>query len=181
MVKVAAGAILLATASCAVASSADIRTSSPANQVPDRTAGKVPDLRLESLDGDMFTLSDHVGSSVILMSFWATWCAPCLEELPHLEALYQQRKNDGLLVVAISMDEPSTMAQVVPTARRLGLTMPVLIDSQGRAARLYNHEKDAPKTVIINKQGQIAYQAKGYIPGDELKLAQKIHKLLQVP
>lgn len=144
-------------------------------------ASKLPDFTLETIDGGEFTLSDHLGDKVVVMSFWATWCMPCLAELPHLEDLYQEEKDNGLMIVALSMDEPTTVAEVAPTAQRLGLTLPVALDTEQRAVRLYNRARSAPMTVVIDKKGRIVHASAGYNPGDEVSLAEEVRGLLSAP
>jgi len=165
---------------CAVAPSAPpvAPASAPAEAAPPSDAARLPDFTLETIDGQRFTLSEHVGREVIVLSFWATWCAPCLQELPHLEELYQAERERGLLVVAVAMDEPSSVAEVAPTARRLGLTMPVVLDGEQRAVRLYNRSRNAPMTVVIDRRGQLVHAAPGYEPGDEDALAEEVRALL---
>jgi peroxiredoxin len=153
----------------------------PASAVPaeaQRADARLPDFSLATIDGETFTLSEHVGREVIVLSFWATWCVPCIAELPHLEELYQAEKERGLLVVAVAMDEPSSIAEVAPTARRLGLTMPVVLDGQQQAVRLYNRSRSAPMTVVIDRQGAIVRSTAGYNPGDEERLAEEVRALL---
>lgn len=141
-------------------------------------AAELPDFTLDTIDGERFRLSDHVGKEVIVLSFWATWCMPCLAELPHLEELYQAEKPQGLMVVAISMDEPTSVSEVGPTARRLGLTMPVVLDTEQRAVRLYNRARSAPFTVVIDRGGRIVSSSAGYAPGDEEALTTQVRALL---
>ncbi len=172
---------LLLTAACAQSQKASEpakTTDSKSSPATKSTAAKLPDFTLETIDGSQFTLSDHVGRDVIVMSFWATWCGPCKVELPHLDALYNEEKENGLVIVALAMDEPTTVAEVAPTAQRLGLTMPVALDTNQRAVALYNRSRSAPMTVVIDKQGRIVHQAAGYNPGDEVKLAQAVRTLL---
>lgn len=151
----------------------------PAEKAASTQASELPDFTLSTTEGERFTLSDHVGKDVIVLSFWATWCAPCLTELPHLEALYQAEKDNGLLIAAISMDEPSSVAEVAPTAARIGLTMPVLLDTDQRAVQLYNRSRNAPMTVVIDKTGKIVRASAGYEVGDEVKLAAEVRTLLK--
>lgn len=159
---------------CATGSSS--RSSAEPAAVP--AASTLPDFRLQTIDGDRFVLSDHVGRDVIVLSFWATWCKPCLAELPHLSEMYDELNRDGLVVVAVSMDEPNTQSEVAPTARRLRLQMPVVIDAEQRAVRLYNKGRDAPLTVVIDRSGNIVQSQAGYHPGDEAKLKTKLEALL---
>lgn len=150
-------------------------TKSGTNAAPSRA---LPDFSLETVEGETFTLSDHVGRDVIVMSFWATWCRPCLVELPHLDALYQAEKERGLVIVAVAMDEPSTVAEVAPTAARLGLTMPVVLDTNQQAVSLYNRSRNAPMTVVIDRGGEVVRSSPGYNPGDEETLADEVRALL---
>lgn len=144
-----------------------------------KTAATLPDFTLETLEGEEFVLSEHVGKEVIVLSFWATWCNPCLAELPHLSDLYQAHKDKGLLIVAVSMDEPKTQAEVASTVQRLGLDMPVVLDTEQQAIRLYNRGRDAPMTVVIDRAGKIVKAQAGYNPGDEKLLAEQLQKLLK--
>jgi peroxiredoxin len=163
--------LLLLGAACA--------SSAPTAPKAENTSGaKLPDFSLETIDGETFTLSEHVGREVIVMSFWATWCVPCLAELPHLEKLYVAEKDRGLVVVAVSMDEPTTQSEVAPTARRIGLTMPVVLDTDQLAVRLYNGQRNAPMTVVIDRAGKIVRSSPGYQPGDEEALATEVRALL---
>ena len=180
---------------CAASSPASAPSSSPAGEKaepvkqgsssggsetaePTKTSAVLPDFTLETTEGERFRLSDHVGSKVIVMSFWATWCNPCMAELPHLDEIYQDEKENGLLIVAVAMDEPGTVAEVAPTAARLGLTMPVVLDTDQRAVRLYNRSRDAPRTVVINRKGEVVRSSAGYNPGDEEKLRAEVRVLL---
>lgn len=142
------------------------------------TSAALPDFSLETVDGETFTLSDHVGRDVIVMSFWATWCRPCLVELPHLDELYRAEKERGLIIVAVAMDEPTTVSEVAPTVARLGLTMPVVVDSDQQAVSLYNRSRNAPMTVVISRQGEVVRSSPGYNPGDEEVLAEEVRILL---
>ena len=142
------------------------------------SSSTLPDFTLETVEGDRFRLSEHVGEKVIVMSFWATWCNPCMAELPHLDEIYQDEKDNGLLIVAVAMDEPGTVAEVGPTAARLGLTMPVVLDTDQRAVRLYNRTRDAPRTVVIDRKGTVVRSSAGYNPGDEEKLRKEVQGLL---
>ncbi len=176
--------LIVALGGCATSSTGTkaegtpVASTSVSDSAPAAAAANLPDFTLETTEGDQFTLSDHVGKEVIVLSFWATWCKPCLAELPHLDSLYQAEKENGLTIVAISMDEPTSQAEVAPTAARLGLTMPVLLDTEQLAVSLYNRSRNAPMTVVIDKQGKVVRASAGYNPGDEDKLAVEVRTLL---
>ena len=172
--------LIVALAGCATSPAGPAKSEGAKGEAPapSASAAKLPDFTLETVDGERFTLSEHVGDKVIVMSFWATWCQPCLAELPHLDALYQQEKDNGLLIVAVSMDEPTSQAEVAPTVARLGLSMPVVLDTEQRAVALYNRSRNAPMTVVIDRGGQVVRASAGYNPGDEERLAEEVRGLL---
>lgn len=139
-------------------------------------AGGTPDFALRDTEGRTVRLSDHRGK-VVLLNFWATWCVPCAAELPHLQRLYETYDQD-LVVLAISMDGPESVANVAPQARRYGLTFPVLLDEETRVAGIYNPKRAAPYTVLIAADGTIANRRQGYSAGDEVALEAEIQALV---
>jgi peroxiredoxin len=136
------------------------------------------DFTLRDLDGKQVHLSDF-GGKVVLLDFWATWCAPCAAELPQLEALYERKMNDGFVVLGIAMDGPESVAQVVPFARRYNLTFPTLLDEETRVVNVYNPKRVAPMTVLIDRRGIIARVRNGYNAGDEKLIADDVANLLK--
>ncbi len=141
-------------------------------------SGQASDFALRDVDGRTVHLSDYLGKNVVVINFWATWCAPCMGEMPHLERLYKAYKDQGLVVLGISMDGPESIANVAPTVRRLGLSYPVLLDEDTRVVGSYNPKKDAPYNVLIGRDGTIAKAKVGYSAGDEVTLEADIKKLL---
>ncbi|MFT3836365.1 MAG: TlpA disulfide reductase family protein [Myxococcaceae bacterium] len=143
-----------------------------------RAASALPDFELNTVDGDTARLSDHLGRDVVLLAFWDTWCEPCKTELPHLNRIYQAKKDQGFVVFAISMDDPSTAMQVAPYVHEAGFTFPVLLDPNNKAANLYNTHKSAPYTVLIGRDGSIAQEGAGFDPATVKPMEERIEKLL---
>jgi len=135
------------------------------------------DFALADTEGRTVRLSDHRGQ-VVLLNFWATWCVPCAAELPHLQRIYEQYKDRGFVVLAVSMDGPESVANVAPQARRHGLTFPVLLDEDTRAVGAYNPKRSAPFTVLIGRDGSIAGTREGYSAGDERAMEAEVQALL---
>ena len=128
----------------------------------------VTDFTLNDVDGNSVSLSEYAGKGKpVIISFWATWCKPCIAEMPHLQQIYERNKA---VVLAISLDGPETEADVAPFVKSKGFTFPVLIDTETRAASLYTPRRAAPFTVIINKSGKIVKRREGFNPGDEVQL-----------
>lgn len=136
------------------------------------------DFTATDVDGNTFHLSDHIGKQVVLIDFWATWCSPCLAEMPHLERLQDKYKKDGLLVVAVSMDGPESIADVPAFAKRNQMNFPVLLDQDSSIASIYNPRKSAPLSAIIDRSGRITAIREGYSPGDEVYVEKDVEKAL---
>jgi peroxiredoxin len=140
-------------------------------------AVNVPTLGLQDIDGRMQYLSDHIGQKVVVMSFWATWCQPCRQELLVLQELYDKHR-DRLEVLAISTDGPETQAGVRSFVRQHNLTFQVLLDSETRAAALYNPRKQMPMMHIFDKSGRIVYSHATFQPGEAAALRARILRVL---
>lgn len=97
-----------------------------------------------------------------LLSFWAHWCAPCLEELPTLNQLGEQWQNASLQIMTVNIDDPKT--ESFESARRFltenEVTLPTLFDRDGVIQKAFN-VKDVPQHFLINPEGQIVWQAVG--------------------
>ncbi|MFI5299209.1 MAG: TlpA disulfide reductase family protein, partial [Polyangiales bacterium] len=128
------------------------------------------DFTLVDVNGNPVSLSQYLGKGAVLIDFWATWCKPCMAELPHLQRMYDARRKDGFVVLAVSMDGPETEAEVVPTVRMLGYTFPVLLDPETRAKSLYNPRGAAPYSVLIDRHGRVFKRREGFNAGDERSL-----------
>lgn len=139
--------------------------------------GRASDFALRDTEGRTVRLSDHRGK-VVLLNFWATWCTPCAAELPHLQRLYETYADQGLVILAISMDGPETVANVIPHARRYGLTFPVLLDEETRVVGMYNPKRAAPFNVLVGRDGVVEMTREGYSAGDEIAMEADVQALL---
>ena len=110
-----------------------------------------PEVELSDLSGRPARLRDLRGR-VVLLNFWATWCAPCREEMPALELLAQELGPQGLTVVGVNAKEPRP--QVEAFVRQHGLRFPVLLDADGRAGRAYQVFA-LPATFVVDRRGSL--------------------------
>lgn len=111
------------------------------------------DFTLEALNGDKVSLSSFRGK-VVLLSFWATWCGPCKQEMPEMQALYQKLRGRGFEVVAVDlMEDKATVSDFV---KKNGYTFPVLLDTAGEVGGggLYD-ARAIPTNYILDKAGKI--------------------------
>ncbi len=117
-----------------------------------------PDFSLMDLSGKRAELAEFRGQYVLL-NFWATWCPPCVEEMPSMDVLYQRYRHRGFVVVAISSD-----VEGAPVVRgfieKLGVSFPILLDSEQRVSNAYG-AKNLPVSFLLDRQGNIIAAAQG--------------------
>jgi peroxiredoxin len=144
----------------------------------DITGRKAPNFKLVNLDGKYVELNKETGNGPVLLSFWATWCKPCLEEMVEFNKIYEQYKDKGFSLLAISTDTEKSVAKVKPYIKSKGYTFPVLFDTNSEVARKY-YAQQMPYTILIDKSGNIVYSHLGYMKGDEQKVEKLISELLE--
>ncbi len=138
-------------------------------------AGTLPDFSLSDINGQQFHAREHVGKEVMVISFWATWCAPCKQLLTKLSKI--KTDHPAIRVVAISIDDSSTMVGVRPYIMGKKFDFTVLLDSDGKVVRMFDPQMKVPVTVVVDKTGAIVYSRIGYLPGDEKEIQKTIEDL----
>lgn len=119
--------------------------------VPAKVDFPAPDLSFIDLGTDPVSLSDYRGS-VVLVNLWATWCPPCREEMPTLQAFYEEYKSEGFVLIAI--DQGETLPQVLPFVKELKLTFPIWLDYTSDAGRAFE-TMNLPSSYVIDRTGQV--------------------------
>ena len=136
---------------------------------------QAPDFTLRSAEGRNLRLQEQRGQ-VVLVNFWASWCAPCKQEMPHLNRLYDKYRSSGFTLLAVNIDDnPSHGAA---TAARWGLKFPVLLDADKTVTRLYDLGS-MPATVLIDRDGRVRYLHRGYREGVEEAYERQIRELVK--
>ena len=118
-----------------------------------------PDFALSDLDGKKVSVSDYKGNPLII-NFWATWCIPCIQEMPDLEKLYKERKKDGLELLMINAKESTEV--VKKYIEEGGYSFRVLLDENGDVMRKYQ-VFGLPSTFFIDKKGVVQYYYMGQL------------------
>lgn len=137
--------------------------------------GPAPDFTLASKNGNNIRLQEQLGD-VVLINFWASWCGPCREELPHLETLQQEYADLGFTILAVNVDEDPSKADIL--LNDIPVSFPVLFDVNDDVSKLYK-VKAMPTTVIVDRDGNQRLLHHGYKSGDEVKYKQAVKALLR--
>ncbi len=111
-----------------------------------------PSFRLPSSTG-LVSLDEYRKKKIVLINFWATWCPPCVQEMPSLENLKKMMEGKDFELLAINIDEDNWVA-IRRFEKRVPVTMPILVDPEGQVASLYGVEM-LPQSFLISKEGKI--------------------------
>ena len=120
------------------------------NYSPLETGLPAPNFTFPGLDGKMVSLSDYRGT-VVLVNIWATWCPPCVDEMPSMERLYKELKGENFEILAVSIDALGTKA-VAPFMGKYNLSFPALMDPDGTIQSMYQ-TTGVPESFIVNQEG----------------------------
>jgi peroxiredoxin len=134
-----------------------------------------PDFSLHAMSGPNMRLKDQRGR-VVMVNFWATWCAPCQQEMPQLNRLYQKYRSSGFVLLGVNVDDDSSKAADLAT--KLGITFPVLLDADKTVSKLYD-VSTMPSTMLIDRDGKVRYVHRGYLAGYEDAYEKQIRELLK--
>lgn len=144
-------------------------------QAGEAVGSAAPDFTLKAQGGGNLRLSEHRGE-VILLNFWASWCGPCRQEMPLLDALHQRYGELGFSVLGVNVDkEPAKAAQLL---RDIPVNFPVLLDDQGSVSASYDVSA-MPTTILIDRDGNMRYLHRGFKPGYEDTYEQQIKELVR--
>ena len=141
---------------------------------PERAA----DFSLASSEGSRVSLSDFVGESVIVLSFFVSSCTHCHQEVPHLNALQADLGARGLQVISVAMDDAKDQASIRPFIRRHRYLPLVLLDPEGQATNRWNPRKRMPFIAVVGRDGMVHHRQTGFARGDEGRLRSLVEALL---
>ncbi len=155
---------LLACTALALPAAAVVQTQSPA-----------PDFTLKSAEGRNLRLQEQRGQ-VVLVNFWASWCGPCRQEMPHLNRLYDKYRASGFTLLGVNIDDDAKHGAA--TAAKWGLKFPVLLDADKQVTKLYDLGA-MPSTVLIDRDGKVRFLHRGYREGVEEAYERQIRELVK--
>jgi cytochrome c biogenesis protein CcmG/thiol:disulfide interchange protein DsbE len=142
------------------------------------SSATLPDITVKNIDGEDVNLNSYgTNGKITIISFWATWCKPCVKELKNMNDLMEEwTEAYGVELVAISVDDSRNMVKVKPMVNGLGWDFDILLDPNGEVQRALN-VANPPVTFLIDTNGNIVYTHTGYVEGDEYALEKHIKEL----
>jgi cytochrome c biogenesis protein CcmG/thiol:disulfide interchange protein DsbE len=137
----------------------------------------VPAWNAKCADGSRFDFHEALAEGPVVVSFWATWCKPCLRELPHLARL-QEQYDGRLTVAAVNIDDTRSVNKVRPFLKSKSIDLRVPMDTSGDIRRLLQVGNTFPYLILYAADGREVYRHVGYKDGDEMELAAQVAALL---
>jgi peroxiredoxin len=156
--------IALAAAFAVFAAQASVTPNAPA-----------PDFTLKSNQGKNLKLSEQRGQ-VVLVNFWASWCGPCRQEMPHLNRLHDKYRAAGFVMLGVNIDDNAETG--ASTAQKWGVRFPVLFDADKAVSKRYDLGA-MPATVLVDRDGKVRFLHRGYREGVEDTYEQQIRALVK--
>jgi thiol-disulfide isomerase/thioredoxin len=136
--------------------------------------GRTPPLALKDLQGQMRSLDQFIGR-VVVVNFWATWCEPCVEEMPSLQALKARAATERLVVIGVNLGEGEE--RIKSFMDKTGTLLPTLLDRDGVAKKDWR-VNGVPATFVLDVQGRIRYTFVGALDFSDSKIETQILRLL---
>lgn len=142
-------------------------------------SGKItnPQVQLQDLSGNVHTLEQYKGQ-VMLVQFWATYCPPCVKEMPSMNKLQDKLAKAGVAFKILAIDMAESKAEVEAFVKRIKPEFTILMDESGSSIQAWNVFA-APSNFLINKQGEIAYTLFGGVEWDSAEIIETITQLSQ--
>lgn len=134
---------------------------------------KFPKVKIQDLKGKSVYVQDLLDGKLTMVSFWATWCVPCLKEMKYLNQFHVSFTDQGFQVIGISTDDTRSARRVPSVIKSKKVTYPILLDTE---QVLFNRFQSSamPFSVLVSPEGKILWEHTGYIAGDEKKMEEVI-------
>lgn len=137
-----------------------------------------PYFRLKDLSNQWIEYDELKGEQLTVIDFWATWCQPCVQSIPHLNEMAEEYKERGVNFIGVSVDGPRSQSKLAPFLNSMGVTYPILRDINSELMADLNVTA-VPTLLIFDASGEMVHLHEGFRPGDETGIANEIESLLE--
>jgi len=135
---------------------------------PDDIPAKAPDLTITTIEGKQFTLKELSGRNrLVVVNFWASWCRPCIEEMPYFEKTHEAYQNKGVAFLGIATQDSASAVRKFVAQNKI--TYEIAMDDQDKITRTFGGVKVLPTTFFIDNRNNIVKIHKGYLAQKELE------------
>lgn len=141
----------------------------PEAYVPPVLPQPIPDFTVKTLQGEEVSFASFAAGKPVLIDFWATWCAPCVQAMPELQRLHQRHAGSGFSVVGISIDEEHARVGKFAAKRKPGY--PIYLDATATPAWSTFHVRSIPAAFLVDAKGRIVQQWLGKVDMREVEIA----------
>jgi len=155
----------------------DVKIGKNFNQEKSDVGYLAPRFTLRNLKGNYESLESYRGQ-VVVLNFWATWCAPCRVEMPSFEKLYRRYRSEGVSVLAVTLDK-NAKPKIKSFVDEHNLSFPVLLDSKSEVERLYP-SMTVPFTYVIDRKGRVVARVDGAKNWESEETFEAIEYLLKI-
>lgn len=137
-----------------------------------------PYFRLKDLSNQWKEYGDLKGEQLTVIDFWASWCQPCVQSIPHLNQMAEEYADQGVTFIGVSVDGPRSQSKLAPFIKSMGVTYPILRDINSELMSELGVTA-VPTLLIYDASGEMVHLHEGYRPGDEVSIASEIASLLE--
>ncbi len=148
--------------------------------MPPTNGASIANMGWESSDGKRSVFSEYKGK-VLVLDFYATWCGPCRDSVPHLIGLQKKHEDDGLVVVGLNVGGPGDEQEVPAFAKEFGIQYTLATPDEDLATFLLADQDAIPQTFVFDRQGQLVERFIGYGSGTGARLDKAVESGLQTP
>ena len=138
----------------------------------------VPEMSWTDFEGNLKKLKDFQGK-VVILDFWATYCPPCIEEIPHLKELQAKYGTDNLLVVGLHVGGTEDEPKVAEFVERLKITYPLGYPEEYLTSYIFGQDTAIPQTAIFDRKGRLIKKIVGFDPKIKIELDEIVEKAVR--